>query len=276
MRGRTINIFIPDSNPRGVKICDIQDSIVKAIYSPRNKLDLALARPELSEPGIYFLIGKDDEISKQEVYIGEAENLSVRIKQHNSSKDFWNTVICFVSEKKNINKAHIKFIESFACSEAKEIAKCKLENSVFPSQPSLTEQERDFALNFFDDMKILIATLGFPIFEKNLKTLENKFICKSRDITAEGEYSEDGMIVFKGSEDRIEEAGGLQKWAKDLRLSLLSEGILKENNGKYIFTEDYLFNSPSAAAATILARSANGWTEWKDLNSKTLDERFRK
>ncbi len=276
MRGRTINIFIPDSNPRGVKVCDIQDSIVKAIYSPRNKLDLALARPELSEPGIYFLIGKDDEISKQEVYIGEAENLSVRIKQHNSSKDFWNIVICFVSEKKNINKAHIKFIESFACSEAKEIAKCNLENSAFPSRPSLTEQERDFALNFFDDMKILIATLGFPIFEKNLKTLENKFICKSRDITAEGEYSEDGMIVFKGSEARIEEAGGLQKWAKDLRCSLLSEGILKESNSKFVFTEDYVFNSPSASAATVLARSANGWTEWKDLNSQTLDERFRK
>ena len=276
MRGRTINIFIPDSNPRGVKICDIQDSIVKAVYSPRNKLDLALDRPELSEPGVYFLIGKDDEVSKQEVYIGEAENLSLRIKQHNANKDFWNTVICFVSEKKNINKAHIKFIESFACFEAKEIAKCKLENTVFPNRPSLTEQERDFALNFFDDMKILIATLGFPILERSLKTLENKFICKSKDITAEGEYFEDGMIVFKGSEARIEEARGLQKWAKDLRCSLLSEKILIESEGKYIFTEDYVFNSPSASAATVLGRSANGWTEWKDPNSKTLDERFRK
>ncbi len=39
MRWRTINIFIPDSNPRSVKICDIKDSIVKAIFIPRNKLD---------------------------------------------------------------------------------------------------------------------------------------------------------------------------------------------------------------------------------------------
>ena len=32
MRGRTINIYIPDSNPRGVKICDLKDSIVKAMF----------------------------------------------------------------------------------------------------------------------------------------------------------------------------------------------------------------------------------------------------
>jgi len=38
MRGRTISIFIPDSNPRSVKICDIKDSIVKAIFIPRNKV----------------------------------------------------------------------------------------------------------------------------------------------------------------------------------------------------------------------------------------------
>jgi hypothetical protein len=39
-----------------------------------------------------------------------------------------------------------------------------------------------------------------------------------------------------------------------------------------VFQQDYIFNSPSAAAATILGRSANGWTSWKDKNGKTLDE----
>jgi hypothetical protein len=184
-------------------------------------------------------------------------------------------VIAFISEKKNINKAHIKFLESFACEQAKEISKCKLENSVSPKQPTLTEQERDFALSFFDDIKILIATLGFPIFETTHKKQEDRFICKTKDIQAEGEYSEDGMIVFKNSEARINEAGALAAGIKNLRKALLSEKILIEQNDKYIFVEDYLFNSPSAAAATVLARSSNGWTEWKDSNNRTLDERFR-
>jgi hypothetical protein len=276
MRGRSINIYLPDSNPRGVKICEIQDSIVKAIYSPRSLLDLAFKRPELLDPGIYFLIGRDDELSKPEIYIGEAESLITRIKQHNSTKDFWNLVISFVSEKKNINKAHIKFLESYACEQALIASRSKLQNSILPKLPTLTEQDRDFALGFFDDIKIILATLGFPIFEQAHKKQEDRFFCKTKDIKAEGEYTEDGMIVFKNSEAKIAEASGLSQGIKDLRESLALQKILMLEDDRYIFTEDYLFNSPSAAAATILARSSNGWAEWKDGNNKTLDERFRK
>lgn len=275
MRGRTISIFIPDSNPRSVKICDIKDSIVKAIFIPRNKLDDVAKRPDLLEPGIYFLFGKEDEIGKPRVYIGEAENLLTRIKQHNANKDFWNTAICFVSEKKNINKAHIKYLENHCCDQAKQINKCKLENNTTPTQSSLTEQDIDFVLSFFDDLKILIATLGFPIFEESKKEKQNLFICKGKDAYAEGEYSEDGMIVFKGAQANLKETATIGEWATNIRTALVEQNVLRIENNVYIFDEDYTFNSPSAAAAVILGRSANGWTEWKDKNGETLDKRFR-
>ena len=60
------------------------------------------------------------------------------------------------------------------------------------------------------------------------------------------------------------------------RDKLIESGILKENNDTYIFTEDYVFNSPSTAGGVILGRSTNGWTKWKDKNGKTLDELKRK
>jgi hypothetical protein len=94
-RGRTISIYIPDSNPKSIKICEINDSIVKAISIPRNKLEDAVKREELKEPGIYFLVGEKNDAGKLKIYIGEAESLLTRIKQHNISKDFWNSVICF-------------------------------------------------------------------------------------------------------------------------------------------------------------------------------------
>ena len=75
MLGRTISVFIPDGNPRSVKICGIEDSIVQAIFIPRNKLNEVLSRAELQEPGIYFLLGNEDEVGKPTVYIGEAETL---------------------------------------------------------------------------------------------------------------------------------------------------------------------------------------------------------
>ncbi|MBI2112610.1 GIY-YIG nuclease family protein [Candidatus Woesearchaeota archaeon] len=276
IRGRTISIYIPDANPRSIKICDIKDSIVKAIFIPRNKLGEAGERKELQDPGIYFLIGEPNEVGKLKIYIGEAEVLLTRIKQHNSSKDFWNSVICFVSEKQNINKAHIKYLENYCCSQAKMINKCELENNTNPTQSSLTEQDKDFILSFFDDLRLLIATLGFPIFEETKKNQSNVYICKGKEAYATGEYSEDGFVVFKDSKANLTESNTAGPWVINMRKNLIEKKILKAEGNILKFTEDYTFNSPSASAAVVLARRANGWLEWKDKNGKTMDEKIRK
>ncbi|MDD5277602.1 MAG: DUF4357 domain-containing protein [Methylovulum sp.] len=46
--------------------------------------------------------------------------------------------------------------------------------------------------------------------------------------------------------------------------------LLKKVEGKLIFENDYLFSSPSAAAAIVMGRSANGLIEWKDGSGKVL------
>lgn len=276
MRGRTISIYIPDANPRSIKICEITDSIVKALYIPRSKLAEASKREELKDPGIYFLIGEKNEVGKPKIYIGEAEVLLTRIKQHNISKEFWNSVICFVSEKKNINKAHIKYLENFACNEAKRINKCELENNTNPTQSSLTEQDEDFVLSFFDDLKLLIGTLGFPIFEESQKDKSNIFYCKGKGASATGEYTEDGFTVFKGSKSNLEESKTAGSWVNRMRDDLKQKNVLKQEGNVLIFTEDYTFSSPSISASVVLARRANGWIEWKDKNGKTMDELIRK
>jgi hypothetical protein len=276
MRGKTISIYIPDANPRSIKICEITNSIVKALSIPRSKLAEASKREELKDPGIYFLIGEKNEVGKPKIYIGEAEVLLTRIKQHNASKEFWNSVICFVSEKKNINKAHIKYLENFACNEAKRINKCELENNTNPTQSSLTEQDEDFVLSFFDDLKLLIGTLGFPIFEESKKDKSNIFYCKGKDASATGEYTEDGLTVFKGSKANLEESKTAGSWVIGMRNDLKQKNVLKQEGNILIFTDDYTFSSPSASAAVVLARRANGWIEWKDKNGKTMDELIRK
>ncbi|MBV5334912.1 MAG: DUF4357 domain-containing protein, partial [Sulfuricurvum sp.] len=50
------------------------------------------------------------------------------------------------------------------------------------------------------------------------------------------------------------------------------EKIITENDGKLIIQTDYLFSSPSAAAAIVMGRSANGLTEWKSKSGKSLKE----
>ena len=58
----------------------------------------------------------------------------------------------------------------------------------------------------------------------------------------------------------------------NLRNNLIAKGILVEFPEYYQFSEDYIFTSPSLAAATVMGRNANGLTEWRLQNGKTLKE----
>lgn len=84
------------------------------------------------------------------------------------------------------------------------------------------------------------------------------------------------FLVYKEGKANVEATKGMNKWIGILRKRLLEEEILKKENNVYVFQSDYIFNSPSTAAAAILGRSANSWTSWKDKNGKTLDELKRK
>ncbi len=70
--GKTIQIFLPDGNPRSIKIAEITSRTVLAILIPRPKLDEASQRDELNNVGVYLLFGQTD--AKAQVYVGEAEN----------------------------------------------------------------------------------------------------------------------------------------------------------------------------------------------------------
>ncbi|MFO1065439.1 MAG: DUF4357 domain-containing protein [Pirellulales bacterium] len=59
------------------------------------------------------------------------------------------------------------------------------------------------------------------------------------------------------------------------REKLIQSGVMEERDGEYNFTQDFLFSSPSTAAAVVLGRSANGWVEWKDEHGRTLSDVHR-
>lgn len=54
---------------------------------------------------------------------------------------------------------------------------------------------------------------------------------------------------------------------KKLRSSLIEKGIIDET---FKFTRDYIFTSPSLAATIVMGRNANGRTEWKNEEHKSI------
>ncbi len=271
--GKTIQIFLPDGNPRSLKMAEITSRTVQAILIPRAKLDEAAKRQELKNVGVYFLIGSSDEDSKPMLYVGEAEDCLTRLKQQNKQKDFWNTAIAVISKTQYFTKTHIKFLESHCYAEAQKIGRYKLENPNAPTMPFVSESMEADLLDNYDTIKILVATLGYPIFDQIKKPQKKDILyCKGKAAKAEGEYTEDGLIVFAGSICNLKETQSAGPYVKNWRDQLIRDGILKQEGDVYKFTHDHIFSSPSTAAAVVLARRANGWTEWKYKDGKTLDE----
>lgn len=78
--------------------------------------------------------------------------------------------------------------------------------------------------------------------------------------------------MLKGSNMANDTVNSTQNWVIKKREELLEKEIVIEKNDIYIFKKDYLFSSPSTAAAVVMGRNANGLKEWKLKIGMTLKE----
>jgi hypothetical protein len=277
MPGKTIQIFLPDGNPRGVRIAAFTTRAVQATLVPRAHMDVASARGELKQVGVYFLVGPGD-ADTQQVYVGEAENCLDRLKQHNKAKDFWTTAIAVTSKTHHFTKTHGKYLEAYCHSAAAQAERFELENATVPTKPHASESMEADLHDDFDTLRTLVATLGYPLFDpiKTVKPRGGTLTCKGKSASAKGEYTEDGLVVFAGSTANIKLTKTAGTWVENMHDRLLEGKVMERDGGVYRFRRDHLFSSPSAAAAAVLARRANGWIEWKYEDGRTLDEVKRK
>lgn len=276
---QTIQIFLPDGNPRGIKIAEITNRTIKAILFPRNQFEAILRRSELANVGFYFLFGVADN-GHEMAYIGEAEDCAERLKQHQRNKDFWNYAVVIISQTHAFTKTHVKYLEYVAIQKASETNRYDLDNSAVPNRPHITESMEADAEDCFEIAKVLLSTLGFPLFDSVAReivatTPVDVYKLKGNGVEAEGSLVDDGFVVFKDSKVKATTVPSCHDYLINMRNELIQSGILVEDGEAYRFTEDYVFSSPSTAGGVILGRSTNGWTKWRNGNGKTLDEMKR-
>lgn len=269
--GKTIKIFLVDGEPNGRMTCELSNWTGKALKIPRKKIKESLDRPELENTGIYILFGKSDNSENKELaYIGEAEGIYKRLNQHLSAKDFWNEALVFVSKDENLNKAHIKYLESRLHEIAIKVNRYDLENGNVPPRSTISESDQAEMEEFLENIRLLVNALGYKIFEelRKVQSLEEEvkntfYINAARGANAKGQMTNEGFVVLKDSEITNSLTNSFPENWKKFRQNLIEDLVLVEVNGKLIFKEDFLFSSPSAAAAVVMGRSANGLTEWK-------------
>lgn len=243
-----------------------------ALACPRSKIDELLAREEMEKAGIYFLTSSVNEFSKPTVYIGEAEDVGKRLRQHRE-KDFWVHAIVFVGKDDQWNKSHFRFLEGELIEEAKKVGNFTLANDK-QSGAKLSEADRVEMQDFLQRIRVLLPILGCNLLvpvesTQNLGSLT----CKIFDLTAKGQRTTNGFVVYKGSQavgTLRQSAQARGAWIIKIRQELLDSKVLVKVGENLVFAKDYEFASPSAAAAVIRGGNANGLTEWRDANGKTL------
>ena len=278
---RTIKILLLDGDPNGLQTVELGGWDGKAVVVPRNKLKQACQRDECNGPALYFLLGLEQEDSVlPKVYIGEAESLCDRLLTHDGEKDFWHRVVAFIG--KDINKAHVRYLESRSIEKARGLHLCNLVNKTVPASPRLSEADIADLEIYFENLKLILSTLGFS-FLKDLPSRATEtaddplFYCSGKGAQAVGRMTGEGFIVYRSSTASKHPSAAVKKGNERFFEEMKKNGSIDDQSDElYTFTKDFVFKSPSAASDIILGNSSNGWEKWKTTEGKSLDEVFRK
>ena len=272
---KTIQMLIFDGDPNGRIMCELSNWNGRVYKIARNDLAKFEERNDAQNTGVYFLFGKNIE-GEETVYIGEAEKIYSRLKQHLKDETYWSDCIAVVSKDNLLNKAHVKYLENNFYNLAIQASRALIINSTIPTCSSIAEFDLAMLEEFINNTKLLVNTLGYKVFdsvEENVKSkpaIDNYFyINAARGACGQGLIVSDGFAVLKGSKIANPVSTSMSSSLIKFREKLLNIGIIDSN---YCFAKDYIFTSPSLAAAIIMGRNANGRTEWKTKTHKTLKQ----
>jgi hypothetical protein len=276
MTAKALQVIVPSGEPTGIKLIKVSGWDGLCYIVPRQSLSELSADSDINNPGLYFLFGKDESSDNQLAYIGESEKFFTRITSHDSKKDFWDEAIVFTGD---LNKAHVKYLEHRAVQLAKQSGRMQLQNVKAPLVNRLSEYDKVGVELFFANAKFILEAFGYEIFKSIEESTQNSelYYLKGRGFDATARLLDNGsMMVLAGSLASVDETNSFGGWSKNARQQFVQNGIFILENNYYRVTKDVVFRSPSAAAATVAARSINGWTAWRDVKGSTLDENIRK
>jgi hypothetical protein len=299
-KARSINIFLLDGDPNGIRVAQISMSTIQAVAFRRNKLrEVRETFPEVERPGVYILIGEDDgEPDRQLAYIGESEAIGERLAYWRSNengrdaKTFWTDTVVLISKDENLTKSHARYVEACLIRAVGANPRWMLPNTKTPSLDAgkLPLQDRAAMDEFVDQTKTLVGALGSDLFREMRGkpvqavsgvndttgdtqpggTDEVRFFFRGQGFSAEMKLSSSGdFVVLAQSKARVKTTATIPRGTRALRNTLLETGVLEEDGDFLVFTSDYSFSSASAAAAAVIGASANGRIHWKLPDGRT-------
>jgi hypothetical protein len=283
--GRTIQLFLVDGTPNGLTIASIHGWTGSVLVATQSTFAKLLSRPEVDRTGVYILFGPDpaDALSMR-AYVGEADSVRERIAQSAANRGFWETAVVISTSDEALTKGHVRYLEARLIEIATAAGRVALDNGQAPSADKrrMPEADRANMEAFLANLKTVLPVIGLDLLKPRPVSatkagrlaaaagetrfeIRHKSGVKATAVEEEGEF-----VVLQGSET-LKNAGyqGANSYG-ELKQELIAQGVLGTTPEAkfYTFAKPYAFKSPSAAAAVVLDRNANGRLEWKVVGSK--------
>ena len=280
-RPLTIQLYLPDGNPKGLRISELTTSVVRVIEVPRTYLGAFQKLPESRQVGVYFLFGGDKSASGH-VYVGQSSNVGARLATHNSKKDFWATAWVVVFNSPHFTPTHTLYMEYESIRLAQDAQRFTLENGNKGQRPPISYGLQGDADNAMDTIRLLLDAMQFPVFEPRaslMALLANNelYYCSSMAMQSKGHYTGQGFMALAGSTVVRKAAMFIQGTSiEKLREQLYASKILRLQGEQLVFAQDHEFASVQEATAVILGRHSNVENEWFDEEGRALRARQKK
>ncbi len=283
--GRTIQLFLVDGKPSGLRKATIHGWTGLIFVSGDSTFGALTAREEVDRTGIYILSGPDpDKAGTTRAYIGSGNSVAERIKQSAIKRDFWETAITITTSDDDLSKGHAEYLEARLIGMTGDAGRVTLDNGTTPDTSRRRLPEADIANmeQFLANLKIILPVIGLDMLKPQPRAVSNMAtpvdqrtsgevryeIRHKSGVQAEAVEEEGEFVVLEGAE-ALTGTGYVQQSYAGLKQKLIGDGVLTPvADGRLRFARAYAFSSPSAAAAVILDRNSNGRTEWKVKGSK--------
>lgn len=287
---KNFNLFLMDGEVTGRIKCTLSNWTGIAYKVPRPYLEKCKDRQDLKQSGVYFLFGKNDD-GDDEVYIGQAgirkngEGVLFRVAEHLKDEIYFSDAVMLTTQNNSFGPTEISYLENKFTNMAIDVDRYKVRNGNDPNPGNVTEEKESELEDFIDYSKMVLGVLGYkifvPIVDKELKIEDKIYDTKelllylsrksgksNRQIEAKCKRTDEGFVVLKDSMIETIDSIAIPKSIKELRKGCIDKNEIIDGR----ISKNYLFNSPSYAAAFVLGTSANGKTSWRNEKGITLKD----
>lgn len=284
---KTFNLFLMDGEVTGRIKCTLPSWSGLAYKVPRTYLDKCKDRVHLKQSGVYFLFGKNN-ADEDTVYIGQAgirkngEGVLFRVAEHLKDKFYFSEAVIFTTSDNSWGPTEISYLENKFTNLAIDTDRYRVRNGNDPNPGNVTEEKEAELEIYVEQFKMMLGVLGYKIFVPLIKTqspvveepddnelvlnLSRKIKRSQRTIEANCKRTSEGFVVLAGSQIETTDSTAIPETIKELRQRCRQNGDIKDD----LLTKNYLFKSPSYAAAFVLGMNTNGKMDWKTEEGKTL------